>query len=115
MYVILFSTIFRFKTQSRLTRTSPNSNYFQFLLTVRIKRLQLYRSFTMETAVLAKAETSPTLNSSSALYTATGQNSSQTLSKQVKLPVSHSILPKPMQSYLAECRELSQSIGTKIT
>ena len=57
---------------------------------------------------LDKAETSPTLNSSSAFYPATGQTSSRTLSKQVKLLVSHSMLLKPMQSCLAvsvKCRD----------
>ena len=38
---MFFLTIFRFKTENRLTRTSSNSNYFEFPLTVTVKRWQL--------------------------------------------------------------------------
>ena len=37
-----FPTIFRFKTQSRLTQNAANWNYFQFSLTVQVKRRQLH-------------------------------------------------------------------------
>ena len=46
--------------------------------------------------LLAKA-----LNSSSTFYPLTSQTSCWMLSKQLKLSVSHSMLPKPMQSYLS--------------
>ena len=40
--IIRSSTIFHFKSQKHLTRTSRNLNFFQFPLTVRVKRRQLY-------------------------------------------------------------------------
>ena len=46
--------------------------------------------------LLAKA-----LNSSSTFYPLTSRTSCWMLSKQLKLSVSHSMLPKPMQSYLS--------------
>ena len=48
-----------------------------------------------------KAAKFPTLNSSLAFYRTNGQTFRQTLSKRVNLLVSYSMLPNPMQSYIA--------------
>ena len=43
--LIRFSDIFRFMTQSCLTRNSPKSNYFQFLLAFQVSPCQLSNKF----------------------------------------------------------------------